>query len=586
MKRSLFAILPMTLLLSITSCVNEEFDLSKVEVNEIAGLEGLSFPLGSSKSIMLDELVDLGADDAILKTDGDGNYYVGISNTDIFTRSYTIPYFSFDGYTEKNPHDFTTPISVTVPELNQDFVSPVIPFTDIYYDIEIDQRNLPDAIGDLCYAEVSSEIGVDFNYDQSKIPLKGIILAEGTSITFPEWVVLGELADGFNKISDHKVELSKEYRITPEGISVSFPLVALDFSKLPENQGVIGPGHLYLDAEIHLSGGIIIKSSDCTSSGIYRPVVSTFIHLSPIEVKNLRLSKVDFGEEASDVHRISLSGLVPDLILDEGFTCDMNDITLKINHYNGLPFSGMVSTSVATYKDDQTSPLRQYDFDLDVDYQLGINDDMVYHCFTENGKDGSIRVDGLNGLLDPVPDYLDITTDIRLKETEEGILENEDYGVIVPGTTYSFTGGYELIAPLSFGKEFSLAFSYDIKDLDLRITDLVLSEVQVQLNLINTLPFEFDIEAQPLDKEGNVLSHISVELEGDIKGGTISEPATNPVVIRLTNSGELYLDGLHISMSAAGASEENVLNSNQYIQLTDIRLILPKGISYDFGENN
>ena len=59
----------MTLILSIASCVNEEYDLDKIEVDAISGLEGISFPLGSSGIIKLDDFVDLGEENDVLKTD-------------------------------------------------------------------------------------------------------------------------------------------------------------------------------------------------------------------------------------------------------------------------------------------------------------------------------------------------------------------------------------------------------------------------------------------------------------------------------------------------------------------------------------
>lgn len=585
MKRFISAILPVALILSIASCVNEEYDLDKIEVDSISGLEGISFPFGSSRVIKLDEFVDLGEENDVLKTDDAGNFYFSISDPEIFTREFSVPVFNFDGFSEKNPHDFTIGTPVTIPSLSVEFESPVIPFSDVVYDVEVDQRNLPDAIGDIYYAEVTSEMTVAFSYDQSTMPLKGVTLAKGSSVTFPEWVVLGDLPKEFTRTSDYKAELASDYRVTPSGTIMSFPLAAIDFAKIPENQGVIGQGHLYLDAEIRLSGGIILKSSDCISAGVYKPVVSTFLEVKPISIRNLRLSKVNFGKEASESQIVQLKGILPDFIYDEGFTCDLNNLSLKVNHYNGLPFSGYVAASVDTYENGGVSPLRHYDFGFDIDYQLNINDDMVYHHFTESGKDGSIRIDGFNALLNPVPDYLDITTDIRLDDLDDALAENKDFGLIIPGSNYSFKGGYELIAPLSFGKDFSLSLTHEINDLDLQMTNVDLAEVEIKFNLINALPFEFSMDAQAIDAEGNVLPHINVALEGDVKGGTLDAPAVNPVVITLTNSGELSLDGIRVTMAAAGANEENVLNKNQYMQFTDISIRLPKGITYHIGEN-
>lgn len=586
MKYSSLKVISLLALSCLLSCVNQEYDLNKIEVDEISALEGLPLPLGSSKIFKIADVLDVADSNEALKTDDEGNFYLSFGDDDIFKRSYTVPVFNFNGFSEKNPHDFTLSTSVTIPSLEYDFVSPVIPITDVTYDIEIDQYDIPMEVSDLVYAEVTSTIGVEFEYDQATMPLKSITLAAGSSITFPQWVILGDTPSHFNRISDCKVELKNDFQITHEHSSLSLPIAAIDFTQIPEGQGIIDSGHLYIKAETILSGGVIIKSSDCIAPGVYKPVVSTYLRVDPIEIKYLRMSKVDFGAEVNQPHTVQLSEILPEFIYEEGFTCDFNDLSLKINHYNGFPFSGHVLASIDTYTEGQNSPLRHYDFNFDIAYQLGINDDMVVHHYTESGKDGSIKTDGLNSILNPVPDYLQINTEINLDTMDGEVETNEDFGLIIPGSTYEFIGGYELRAPLSFGETFSLNLDFEINDIDLHITEVSLAEAHIKLNLVNTLPLNFDLQAQAIDSDGNELQHINAGIEGDIKGGNLNTPSVNPIVIKLTNNGELKIGGVRISLSASASEEGAVLNENQYVQFTDIRLILPKGIIYHVDGNN
>lgn len=583
MKRSLLSILQLTFLLSLTSCVNENYDLSKIEVNEISGLEGISVPVGSSTMISVEDILGFRTESNDLKTDDDGNYYFSFGDDEALSRTINVPKFSFDGYDDDQSRDFTISSPVVIPDLWDGFVTPVIPFTDLVYELEIDQNNLPELIGSIAYANVSSRIGVDFSYDQSTLPLKKIILAKEATITFPEWVVLGAPSNMFKKLNDHTVELANDFHITPNGASIVLPVQGLDFSKLPKGQGVIAPGHLHLDADIHLTGGIIINSSDCLSIGTYKPVVSTNLYLEPINVEALRLSKISLGDEARSSHTVELGDIIPQVLYDEGLVLDFDDLALKVSHYNGLPFAGNVAAMIDTYKDEH--PVRKCSFNFDLVYQLNSIGNNIVNYFTESGKNSSIKVDGLNSILNPTPDKFYVSTEITLDDLEEH-MDDEDYGLIVPGASYRFSGGYEFIAPLSFGSDFRLNLTEDITGFKLNIPSLELAEAQLKLNFVNALPFDIDLKGEAIDADGNVLPHISVELSGEVKGGTISAPSVNPLVLTFKNKGDLKIDGVRLNMNASTSSANSVLNKKQFIQFKDMRLSLPKGITYYFGDNN
>jgi hypothetical protein len=57
------------------------------------------------------------------------------------------------------------------------------------------------------------------------------------------------------------------------------------------------------------------------------------------------------------------------------------------------------------------------------------------------------------------------------------------------------------------------------------------------------------------------------------------------LTVNLINEGDLVLDGVRLSMSAKVSGERAVLNKDQYIQITDISVCLPKGITYCINEN-
>jgi hypothetical protein len=584
MKRNLFFLSSLALLATVSSCVNEDYDLNKIKIDEISGLEGIALPIGSSKKISVDEALSLDTEDGLIGIDPDGNLYVSISDPELMNESFVVPDFKFDGYDDDNPHQFTINNYVTIPSLstNPDLVLEV-PFTDLVYDIEIDQKDIPEIVGGIHYADVTSDLYVKFEYDQSQFPFNSVRIAEGTTIEFPQWIVLGEVQAGFQKINSYTIKFSSDVAITPKGSFIDFPLDAIDFTKMPDGQGLIGGGHLFLDAEVHLKGNIIIRAADCTASGQFKPIITTYLHMDPMIVESVRLSDVNLGDLADISKDFELSGMLPELLYGENVVCDFNDLRLKLMISNGLPFSGTVNTMIDSYRHGADSPLRQYD--IDFRFNMDPSAKTVEKLYTESGKDSSEIIEGFNSILNPAPEYMTIRANVDIDSLDDVKNADDKYGVVVPGSTYAVKCGYEFIAPLSFGPDFLFALDQDITGLGLEISDVNVAEAQLKLNVVNALPFDLELSGQAIDADGNILPHINIQLDGAIKGGTAQSPALNPVILKLTNSGELKLDGVRLYMRASSAQENVAINRNQYVQLTDISLSLPAGISYKVNNN-
>ena len=102
----------------------------------------------------------------------------------------------------------------------------------------------------------------------------------------------------------------------------------------------------------------------------------------------------------------------------------------------------------------------------------------------------------------------------------------------------------------------------------------------VSLNFVNAIPLGLELQAIALDDDGQELTHIRAEINQSVQPGTADSPVVTPIEINLTCGDKLAFDGLRLHISLSSASEGAVLNSNQYIQITDISLYLPDGIGY------
>ena len=95
MKRTISFLSGLVMIMSVISCVNEEYDLEKIQIDEISGLEGIALPVGSSKVISINDFLALD-EDGYVRTDDEGYFFVSLSD-EVLNESYKL-----DEYNKKN----------------------------------------------------------------------------------------------------------------------------------------------------------------------------------------------------------------------------------------------------------------------------------------------------------------------------------------------------------------------------------------------------------------------------------------------------------------------------------------------------
>lgn len=552
----------LTFAAAAVSCVNPEYDLDNIKADQIHVLDNISLPIGSTRPLRLHEVMGNLEFGEYLETYENGDYYFSLLDGQI-SESVEIPEFRFEGYEPDNPNQTTINDPVTITQLVSGFKVGPFPLIDIEYDVQIDQADLPEMITDIVYADVDTDLLVRFEYDINEFPFKNIYVDKGLQLVFPEWIVLGDAPDRFKKTNSHSLETVNAIAITPSNTEIRIPLDALDFSKMPDDQGIVEKGHLRVNAHVEMTGSIYLLSSDCTATGSFYPIITTYLHVAPMTVEYVE-AKIDLAECASMETSFSLEDVAEEIGSDE-YTLDFDNLKLNLEITNSLPFEMNFKGEAKAYTGDKN------DWQQEISI-AGIpagaqNEPASYSCTCE-----------LNGFpFSPLPDRVDFSI--------FPIAEEPKQIKVVPGTNYSVGVDYSLTAD-TFGGDFCIRVDDDINGLGLEISEVEVAEAQMKLTLVNALPFDFALAAQAIDEEGNVLDNITLEMEGSIKGGTIQSPAMNPVVLKFSSKGPLCLDGVHLVMTTTVSGDSALLNRDQYIQLTDISISLPKGVTYNFNSNN
>lgn len=558
------------LALILISCVNQDYDVQNINTDVIAGLKGITLPIGSTDKFFLADYLTDDLTDGQLKCDAQGNYYFSFSGE---TRAdgVAVPDFSIYGFYDANSeHAFSEiPLIIQNLEQNRDFVTDVIKFNDLKFAIDIDQTDLPKQVIDISYADVEGKVMVQFSYPSSKFPFNCIWLASGTRVIFPECVILGDVPSGFIKISPNEVQFVDDFPIKSTGSSISFPVDALDMTALPENQGIISPGTIFVEQYAVVSGGFYLKASDCLSEGVFYPEFDAVISIDAMEIQYVT-ARVSVEESVFAVdHKLAVKD-IPEFLDNDDFQLDFNNLRLDITLDNGSPLSGSLNAKIATGAQSETF------WSADIDGLSFVPYAESRFSLSEDGTGApegytDMAVAGFNSIMNRIPEIISLQSSLDV---------SDDYLEIVPGSEYSFGLEYGFDVPMSFGENLSIVLSEDIVDMNVEIKEVSLARAVVSLNFVNAIPLGLDVQAVAIDAMGQELPYINAEISQGVQPGTAGSPVTTPIEITLTCKDRLVFDGLRLGISVSSSSEGAVLNSNQYIQITDISLYLPDGIGY------
>ena len=161
--------------------------------------------------------------------------------------------------------------------------------------------------------------------------------------------------------------------------------------------------------------------------------------------------------------------------------------------------------------------------------------------------------------------------------------DKENYYEIEVNKSNNINIDYIFKAPLQFGEDMNVLYDEVIDGWHEDLEDLNLGSVLLQGTMVYATPVDVEINAVAIDSEGNELNELEVDVmpEKVVRGDnalaiTITDP-TRKII------GE-SLDGIKLQLVMTNKSgNQEVLNSNDYVVLKDLKLRLPEGITIDGG---
>ncbi len=573
---------------SVTSCLNEDYDLTK-DIDTNISIDGdISAPLGNSELILVDDFLNLGNDaEDVLKTDASGNYYVSVtgrgtsSDVELPVLSFSDELVTDGGYIAKiKKSELPLPSSGTVPaeQYTKHFNVSSTPMT-VNEDVPHEIRAVKDA-------EVSGVVNISLTVTTGKATLSDLI------IDFPEYLEFADVKDaGLNFNPDGNILTIKSPQISTMAKNYYLNVVGIDFDKIPSGQGFLPSQHkIVLNDEIKLSAfdvNAVLSDFGTTVEAIPNEIVADIdLSISSLIVKTA-LVKVD-PDIVIDPF-ISNVGELPDFLSGDDVVLDLYNPVLKLNIDNRTPLKLNLNADIMSYKgaDHRTAHVGNANGGEAIALTpSGMN--RLYVSRTGEGVPAgfaSVVVPDFSSLISIVPDRIGVEN-IDVEAADEFV-------TLASGARYNVVYDFELVAALAFGKEVKIVYSTDFTGWNETFNPndesfaLEIRDADVKFDFVNMIPMTISLDAAAIDVDGNVIPGIKVTLNGDIPAGSVEIPSTSALTLNLEGSAEQMrkLDGLRLNLTGSdpGTMSGVCLNKNQGVQFKNMKIRLQAKMDIESG---
>ena len=270
----------------------------------------------------------------------------------------------------------------------------------------------------------------------------------------------------------------------------------------------------------------------------------------------------------------SLEGL-PDLLTDPTTCIDLENLTIALDIDNGTPASLVADLALeSTFHDGTTSglisTLSPIVIEANKKQTINISNEEQYA-----GEPGYIP--NLNELMYKIPQNLTLSATPSIPPTDVNV---------ELGKTFNVGINYSLNVPVAFGPDFALSLKGDFGNLATDISSIteIVNAVELYADIESALPLTVEMKITPVDAQGNTLKGITLKVNGEEAPLTVNANDTTPLHIEIIADSENELHKLYtvrFELNGKAGGESNELRPDQYLQINNIVLGLPNGITFD-----
>lgn len=611
--------------LLFTGCIDDSYDLDKVDLTMKLNTDGLGVKLGNTDLIALADILD---EDETVKTEANGLYYLvkdGTSNFNVKVDNMTT---SFN-------------------DTKLDMDAPVLQYNDVYEQLRdagipvTEGSTLPIPADFEMHGSAEGNQKIDFSITdvkdvtevktidlyKSKVALTlteansrpelnlGVTRLKNIRLYLPKFLGVTDVAPGW-ELKEGNVLVYKNggiynyNRNKPEICSVYLNKVALDQTK---NEGKVENGNIELTpAELNIrmtaeqvyfenraGRELSMKVDDQASVRLDIQVPNNVLNINQVTGK--------FNPAINpDNERIDVSSDLPDFLQDKEVRIVATNPTIRF-HANmstlpvGIDMRGTLTAVKENGAFENGATTKVVKLDKGV-MEMG-RDNYVYYCNQgntpydpEGAKAGAATVKNtanIGDLITELPDYLEV----NLKNNQINV-KNEYYTVQL-GRDYHVDADYSVFVPFEFDRGLKVVYNDSTESMHSDLKDLsATGTLEVMADAYNTIPLELLVGLKAVDVDGNEVpvefntaeAHVApgdgstYTMNGEVKQRSGSEVMTPIKITAKLDDKDLLsrIDKLCFNIHA-DATGSNKLVSTQYLKLNNIKIKLHAGVIADFN---
>lgn len=612
--------------LLFTGCIDDSYDLDKVDLTMKLNTDGLGVKLGNTDLIALADILD---EDETVKTEANGLYYLvkdGTSNFNV------------------KVDNMTTSFNDTKLDMN----TPVLQYNDVKEQLETvgvfveKHKPLPIPANFEMHGSAEGDQEVDFkitdvsdvkqvktiDLQKSKVALTlteanqpaslnlGVTHLKNVRLYLPKFLGVTDVAPGWELKEGNVLVYTLNggtynyNRNNPEICSVYLNKVALDQTEHKgkvENGGIeLTPNELNVRMtaeqvyfENRAGRELSMNEGDQASVRLDIKVPNNVLNIS--QVTGIFNPAID-----PDNERIDVSNDLPDFLQDKDVRIVATNPTIRF-HANmstlpvGIDMRGTLTAVKENGAFENGATTKVVKLDKGV-MEMG-RDNYVYYCNQgntpydpEGAKAGAATVKNtanIGDLITELPDYLEVD----LKNNQINV-KNEYYTVQL-GRDYHVDADYSVFVPFEFDRGLKVVYNDSTESMHSDLKDLsATGTLEVIADAYNTIPLELLVGLKAVDVDGNELpvefntaeAHVApgdgstYTMNGEVKERSGSEVMTPIKITAKLDDKDLLsrIDKLCFNIHA-DATGSNKLVSTQYLKLNNIKIKLHAGVIADFN---
>lgn len=594
----------------LNSCMDDSYDLDKVDLTMGLGSDGLGLTLiKSAQEVKLESILDT---DESVKTDANNLYYfVEDGNS------------SFDVTIDK----VTTTISNPKVEMDK----PVIDYDLVYDDLKATHPGisngtpLPISAGYTLEGDADGNSNIDFDIADVKdvVYVNSINFGENTvaltlteqnsaalrnamhikelkniTVTLPKFMKVkrNTLMSGWEYDEARNVLTCAQKTYTSSTIC-SFKFENVELKKNVVNESIVlnnSETTIKMDGKVtfgNTSGREVTMGTHDYASAELKVVINNSYGSNT--TLTARTVKGRFNPTIDpDDTEIDIKNSLPDFLTDEEVNIKTSDPTIRFdadfrNIPVGVNFSALLSSvyengnagkeaKLPKQMMDANNPNVVYYYDGNAPYDpegVAANS-KLQQTTEENGKIGQ--------LIEKLPDNINV-----MVSNNRVTVDSENEYTVELGKSYNATVNYNVYVPFKFNKDFVIVYKDTTNSFNSDIKDYAADGIKITLDANNTIPLDLQVSIVAQDVDGNDLPNISFKAPDGSDVFIPAEVETKNIIIvaNLENPNDLkkidrVVFKVHAKNNQEGGKE---LCSTQGFTLTNVRLRLMGQIVGDFN---